>query len=452
MDDATGVVVQNWFGDLEQEPHVLVIAHGVDDIVTVMSDSTTYPSPVRAIGSNHSTTRCGIADGGTVVDVSAMREILEIDEDTVTTQAGALYIDVAAALEKVGLQFFVNIELGNLTMGSAATGGTKDASMPGEFGQVCSYATEIRLVTPSGGLLVVDEGDGELMTVMRSSYGLLGIVYEVTFRVRPLQSLRMEHRSYSLDGFIDALPGLREEGDSMMLYLFPFINKVVVEFRRYNDDREVKSHWQWWLRNTFWSKLNPGWSRFISKYVPGRRFRSLLVNLSNRMIAFLLRFVRGSHTSPGDQMIRYPDKGGFTSYTFSIWAFDEQRYPEVLAAYYDFCRRHFDEHGYRCDMLNVGYRISHDRSQLFSYTWDHTVMTLDPVSTGQDGWDDFLVAYNEFCSEAGGIPLFNQTKHITPTQAHRAFGDRLATFEAYRKRQDPTDRLLNDYFRTTLSL
>ena len=451
LEDKTGVTVQNWFGDLEQEPHVVVTARTVDDILSVMLDPVSYPGPVRAIGSNHSTTRCGIADGGTVVDVSEMTGIVEIGEETVTAQAGALYIDVAHELEKVGLQFFVNIELGNLTMGSAATGGTKDASMPGEFGQVCSYATQIKLVTSSGELLVVDEDDGELMTVMLSSYGLLGIIYEVTFRVRPLRALSMRHRTYTLDAFLSALPALKEEGDSMMLYLFPFVDRVAVEFRRYQKDMTVESHWQWWLRNTFWSKINPGVSRAVSQYIPGRRVRSVLINLSNRINVIMLRFLRGSRTSPADQMIRYPHKAGFSSYTFSIWAFDEARYPAILRDYFDFCLSYYDEHGYRCDMLNVGYRISKDRNQLFSYTWDFDVMTLDPVSTGQEGWDEFLVAYNEFCSEAGGIPLFNQTKHITPAQAHRAFGDRLATFDTYRRRYDPTDRLLNEYFRTVLS-
>jgi FAD/FMN-containing dehydrogenase len=102
-------------------------------------------------------------------------------------------------------------------------------------------------------------------------------------------------------------------------------------------------------------------------------------------------------------------------------------------------------------MLNVGYRIAEDRNLLFSYTWDGNVMTLDPVSTGQPGWDAFLEAYNVFCSDAGGTPLFNQTKHMTPAQAKRAFGGRLETFEEYRRRYDPTDRLLNAYFRERLS-
>ena len=73
-------------------------------------------------------------------------------------------------------------------------------------------------------------------------------------------------------------------------------------------------------------------------------------------------------------------------------------------------------------------------------------MTLDPVSTADPGWEDFLVAYNEFSSQHGGVPLFNQTKSITPAQARLAFGDRLDRFNKVRKEYDPDDRLLSAYF------
>jgi len=78
------------------------------------------------------------------------------------------------------------------------------------------------------------------------------------------------------------------------------------------------------------------------------------------------------------------------------------------------------------------------------------VMTFDPVSTGNPGWEKFLTAYNELCSSLGGVPLFNQTNLLTRPQVDKAFGDRIATFDSYRRRFDPTDRLLNDYFRKLL--
>ena len=90
-----------------------------------------------------------------MVDVRPLNRILRITDDTVTVEPGALYIDVAKELERRGLQFNVNIELGNLSLGAAAMCATKDASMPGELGQVNSYAIGVKLVTPSGELVEV---------------------------------------------------------------------------------------------------------------------------------------------------------------------------------------------------------------------------------------------------------------------------------------------------------
>ena len=149
--------VTNWFGNVVSHPAVVVEATSVDSIVAILKNPGQYPSPVRAVGSNHSTSPCGTADGGTLIKMSTMNAIVEITSDTVTAQAGAIYIDVAKELEKHNLQFYVNTEIGSLSVGSAACCGTKDASMPGEFGQVNSYVTNIKLVLPSGDLLEVTD-------------------------------------------------------------------------------------------------------------------------------------------------------------------------------------------------------------------------------------------------------------------------------------------------------
>lgn len=204
--------VTNWFGDIVSHPQVVVDANAVDDIVRILKDPVTYPSPVRAVGSNHSTAPCGVADGGTLIRMK-MNRILNIGADSLTVEAGAIHIDMAQALEARGLQFYVNTEIGNLSAGSAACAGTKDSSFPGEYGQVGSYITGVRMVLPSGDLLEVREDTNpDLMRILRSSYGLLGIVYEVTYQVKPLTPMHVHHTTYSLQDFVAALPDLKALG------------------------------------------------------------------------------------------------------------------------------------------------------------------------------------------------------------------------------------------------
>ena len=78
-------------------------------------------------------------------------------------------------------------------------------------------------------------------------------------------------------------------------------------------------------------------------------------------------------------------------------------------------------------------------------------MTIDRVSTGDPGWKPFLEAYNQFCSDSGGMPLLNQTFGLIPAIARKACGDRLKTFAEARRKFDLGDRLLNDYFRMLLA-
>src|SRR5712691_9186022 len=223
---APGVPVWNWTREYVSYPRAVVDVGSVDEIAAVLRDPATYPSPVRGLASRHSTTPCGEANGGTIVDVRRLNRIIRIGPDSVTTEPGALYIDVAKELENNDLQFYVNIELGNLSMGAAACCATKDASMPGEFGQVNSYAIGMKIGTPSGELVEITEDEPELLQAARSSYGLFGIVTEVTFRVRPLQAMAVEHEVYTLDEFARRLPDLIARGQSMMFYIFPFLNKI----------------------------------------------------------------------------------------------------------------------------------------------------------------------------------------------------------------------------------
>jgi L-gulonolactone oxidase len=451
-----GPEVQNWKGMIGYHPDSVQVVKHVDDIVRIVKDTKNYPSPVRGKGSHHSTTRCIVAEGGTVVDLSQMNRILKIDEKarTITMEAGVLHIDAAKELEKHNLQFYVNIELGNMTVGSGSCCGTKDASFYSseegyEYGQVCSYAIAFKAVLPDGRILEVNpDKNRELLEAMRTSFGMLGVVYEVTFRVKPLKPMAMEHIEYTLEEFAASVDQLVDQNRSLMLYLFPFDDKVVVERRYEGEGRATSNSWQWRLRNFVWETFSPFVGVTVSTFIPVRSVRYWLVDRYHSLSRTVLTtLVRGRHTSPADQIIRYPPKGGYASYTFSIWAFPQKEYPQTIKAYFQFCKDYYAANGFRCDMLNVGYAIVQDRSALFSYTRNSPVLTLDPVGSGAKGWEGFLTAYNEFCIQHHGTFLLNQTWGVTPLQAKAAFGPEIEEFKKIRAKYDPDGRFYSDFFR-----
>ena len=446
--------VHNWLGDILSSPSVVIEPENVQEIISIMQDTAKYPAPVRAVGSNHSTTQCGVADSGTLVVMRKMKRILNIGSDTVTVEAGALYIDVAQELKKHNLQFYVNAEIGTLTVGSAASCNTKKSCMAGEYGEMCSYAIAMKMVTPSGELVEITEQQPDLLQAMRSSYGLIGIIYEVTFRIRPLLSMAAYHKTYTIEQFQKQLPALIAAGEAMMMFVGVFTNSVTIEFRRYREDENPRkaSSWQWRLRNLIWKTLAPYTSYFVTRYVPLKGLRYFILDAFNRLGALVaVLFIHGKNTLAPDQMIRFDENPGHHKLTFSIWGFPVADYPRVQRDYIAFCHEYYRSTGYRCNLLDLAYLVSEDTSSLFSYSPGGAVITIDPVSTGDAGWDEFLVAYNDFCSRNGGIPLFNQTRMLTRAQVVKAFGERLNTFETYRARFDPAERMLNDYFRQLLN-
>lgn len=446
------LTVSNWFGDLVSHPQAVATAASADDVVNILRNPAQYPSPIRAVGSNHSTAPCAVVQSGTILKMSGMNKILDISNNTVTAEAGALYIDVANALEKQNLQFYVNTEIGNLTVGSAACCGTKDSAMPGEYGQVGSYVSRIKMALPSGDFLEVTDDQPELMQQVRSSYGTFGIVCEVTFRVRPIVPLAVHHQTFTLDDFCQQLPTLRAGGESLMFYVFPFDNLITVEFRKYDPNASgAPNRAIWPLRNYLWGSAGPLVCANAEADIADKTVRYQVIDGFNSLWRWKLEnLIQSGNTVATDQIIRYPPVGGASRYTFSLWAFPVETYPAVLRASFQFCQQYYQQNGYRINMLFVGYSVPKDQSSLLSYSYDGDVMTIDPISTANPGWDQFLAAYNQFSSDQGGIPLFNQTFGITPAMAQKAWGDRLKTFAAARQNYDPDGRLLNDYFRDLL--
>jgi FAD/FMN-containing dehydrogenase len=447
------ITVTNWFGDVVSHPAVIVDAHSVDDIVAVMKAPAKYPSPVRAVGSNHSVSPCGVAEGGTLIRMK-MNRIIHIGDDTLTVEAGATHLQMAKQLLAANKQFYVNTEIGSLTAGSAALAGTKDASMPGEFGQVGSYVIGVKMVLPDGSLLeVTEQKDPELMQKVRSSYGTFGIAYEVTYSIRGLLPMHVHHKTFTLESFVNTLPDLIQLNYSMMYYMFPFTDQITVEFRKYNPAATGEPNRSAWaLRNHIWGTTGPKLGHDVEENFDVPSVRYAIIDSFNATWRFQLEnIVVSDNTIPSDQIIDYPPVSDDHRYTFSLFAFDEAAYPKVLTEFFQFAKDYYRDKGYRSNLLYVGYRILHDRKALLSYSSDANVMTIDPVSTANPGWNEFLGAYNQFCSERDGVPLLNQTPGLTADIVKKAFGDRWTAFAEGRKKFDPDGRLLNDYFRGLLA-
>ena len=103
------------------------------------------------------------------------------------------------------------------------------------------------------------------MQIIRSSYGLMGIVFEVTIRVRRTTALSVRHYSMGLADFRKRFPVFKAQGYAVMYYIFPYARRVVVELRKDNPDVPPRSRRRWSYRNRFWRKYGPAITLWIRR-------------------------------------------------------------------------------------------------------------------------------------------------------------------------------------------
>jgi hypothetical protein len=468
---------ESWFGvPIQGETGKVERPTDEAHIRTILMNQDRYPSPVRPVGSRHSMTECISAQGpggagrwGTLVDMTGLVTLradrprdggksVSINWDarpvTVTVPAGRTFIDVAHELRKDhNLAFLINTELGTLTIGAGACGATKDSSFPEEFGQVCSDVVGMRVVHPDGEIREYSEdtsADQETLKALRCSYGLLGIVTEVTFRAEKHQGISIRHEKCKVKDFATRSAQWLREGNAVFLYLFPYDDDAhfVAELRKKPapGTPELRSSTRLETRNKLWGTGLHDIARAAGAVPSGAR--GATYDALDFFVETFFKPLQLDCVSPVDQIVPFKPEDTGHRFTFSMWAFRAPEFARILPAYYEFCRRR--EGIFRAGLPHVSYHIAGDASSLLSYSRSGPVWTLDPICPDAEargpGWERFLREFNDFCSAEYGVPLLNQTPFLERRHLERAFGDRLPTFEAERRRFDPQNRMLNDYF------
>lgn len=432
-------------------PAVIAEPGSASEIIQILRDRKRYPSPVRPIGSGSSTTRCISANSGTVLDMSGMDRVLAIDDDSVTVQPGIRLAELAEILHHEGLELVGGFDLANRSAGGAVCSAGVEASAAGDVGQFAGHALQMKVISPQGKKFVVTENTKSLLALMRLSYGLLGVVYEITLRVRPVQGFAVQTARVSFKDFTKLARRLAGTSAGVKMHLLPFRDRVYFELRRSGDATGTGRKYAWRFKDWAVYSALPGAAKSLARVMPIGRLRYPLID---NLTAATQSLVNNGWTKDGSNAAE--QSGRFRTlgpgrFTYCTWAFPAEQCGTVVAAYKLFSKEHYARTGFRCDMPTIGFRLNRDRSALLSPSFDGPMLAISPLSTQSAGWDDFVFDFSEFASEQGGVPLFNLTKNATAAHVSACFGSRLAFFGKVRHELDPHDRLLNQYFAAYLS-
>jgi hypothetical protein len=293
------------------------------------------------------------------------------------------------------------------------------------------------------------------MYLMRSSYGLGGVIYEVTFRIKPLEAIQFSYlprpikdlTDKEVDRIIDASRGL---------ICWTVGGTAHFQTRKHVDRVGPFASLFATGRRTLWNHTEARVGRFIDRRIPTKPLRNASLDAwfaGSKLLMSTLHLVGGASLYNSDKTIDYSRTRPSAKYAFTFWAFPRSQWLGVLREYVEFSENHFNKYDFRCNMALGSYFIRKDTHSILSYSHDGDIFSIDPIHAYADkpAWDRFLKEFNEFADKRNGIPLLNQSPFVEMRHVEAAYGARSREFSARVKAADPQRRMLNPFFADLLS-
>ena len=416
-------------------------------LLSLLDPGSRIATPIRPQGANTTCTSCNSTPTGTILRTTELDNILNIDtfNNTVTAQAGVRLYSLVEALAEKGLELVGAHELTGRTLGGAIAAPSMGPGIGGRSACLSSQVINLKMVTPGGKLMKINANQKNLMSAVRSSYGLLGVIVEATLRVQPVSNFAASHRKLTVDEFCSVVDTLSTNDVGFKFYLMPYRDRVYLDLRRYSGSPGNAYRTPWKIKDWGESTVLPNVCKSLNRLLPIHSVRYQLIDTVSEATQGILN---GPFVSTGNNTI-----AGLTGRNFSrtrnmlytTWCFPASDFSVVAKAYQDFCHQTYSRARYRCDMPAIGYHVCRDRSAILSPTFDEPMIALQASSTQASGWEDFVIDLADFAEHWAGVPLFSQTRSLRSDYAKQIYGRRLSFFRKIRRQLDPDGRLLNPF-------
>ena len=176
-------------------PDAVVHARSAEDVAQVLRTAQRDCTPVTCRGGGLTTEGESVAARGILLDLKGMHRLIDCDGDTAWVEAGMTWHEVAEALRPRGLDY-TSAPLNMLsTVGGTLGVGGIDVNSP-RHGCAADQAVELEVVTPTGDIVSVKEGDEYLERVL-FGYGQFGVITKARIKVRPYRPMAVRHFLYT---------------------------------------------------------------------------------------------------------------------------------------------------------------------------------------------------------------------------------------------------------------
>jgi FAD/FMN-containing dehydrogenase len=392
-----------------------------------------------------------------------MARIISVNQEqlTATVEGGVSLRELCAHLKASGLQPPVILEWGNFYIGAISGTHANDTSM-NRSAQFSSFVLGVKLVAPTGEIMEISESqNAEYLPAVRSHFGMLGVVCEVTMRIFKSQPLQMSFQVAEIGGFLDnfgrELQALKAGYDQVFGMLFPTSGKLLFQRRKFVDSASPRSDSpRTQVENKdiialFGDLFLPLVKALTALQLPA----AVAAPLNKVLIDLPLRRIRDSTYTidPCDRGVIYEDED--PNFEFYDWVFPEEKWCDMVRAFLQLSDRFRREHNFILLMPVAVYFLKQDQSSLLSRSRNGNMIAVDPEypDPADPTWKAFRLAFNEIALLHGGVPHINKTRGgaiSNLTKIHDP--ESIRCFLQIRKQLDPKDLFLNDYFRTLFGI
>jgi FAD/FMN-containing dehydrogenase len=414
-------------------------------LARIMERESGAAVPIRPQGAATAATDCNRSATGTVVQMTGLDQIINIDphRHTVTAQAGVRLYAISEALAEHGLELIGNHEMTGRTLGGAIAAPCLGPSIGSDAGSVAASVTRLKMITGSGEPLMVDEEKKNLLGAVCSSYGVLGVIVEATLNVQPQANFTVSHRRLSVDEFCQVVDRISNAPVGFRFALMPYRDRVYLDLRRYSATAGQTYNTPWKIKDWGESTVLPRVCKSLNRLLPIQSVRYRVIDSVSEATQGIVngRFVRTGNNGT----MQGRTASSIRKLLYSTWCFPASDFSFVVKAYQAFCRASYERAGYRCDVPAIGYRVARDATSILSPSYDEPMIALQTLSTELAGWEDFVIDLADFAEHWAGVPLFSQTRSLRADYAKQVYANRLGFFRKLRRQLDPENRLLSPF-------
>ncbi|MFC5530910.1 D-arabinono-1,4-lactone oxidase [Cohnella yongneupensis] len=307
---------RNWSGIVQATPRDVYYPESIERIAEIVEKCRREGRRIRVVGSGHSFTAIAASDD-VLVSLDLLQGIVSVDANagTVTVWAGTKLKLLGELLHAEG---FAQENLGDIDVQSIAgaiSTGTHGTGIA--FGTLATQVVGMTVVAGTGEVVSCTEASHpELFKALQVSIGSLGIIVQITLRLRPSYKLRYESSRVPLTDCLKRLPELKAQHRNFEFYWFPYAEPCQLKMMNETDEpispnRKLRDYINdVVMENALFGALSgltrrfPALSPTVSRMCAAAATVTRKVEMSHRIYATtrLVRFNEMEYNIPADAM------------------------------------------------------------------------------------------------------------------------------------------------------